>query len=90
MQRDRFSVFDHFSGGSDLLASHRFRSCICAFLFEGGGVPTDTEIFSLQLNLQCLPLGLHQLHIEERVRFCFWFFFIFCFNFGQSASIISS
>ena len=43
MQRMGFPVFDHFSGGSDLRTSHRFRSCICALIFEGGGVPVDAE-----------------------------------------------
>ena len=30
-------------GGSDLLISHRFRSCICALILEGGGVTANAE-----------------------------------------------
>ena len=30
-------------GGADLLTSHRFRSCICALILGGGGVPADAE-----------------------------------------------
>ena len=41
-------------GGSDLLTSHCFRSCNCALILEGGGVPADTE-HSARSRVSCEP-----------------------------------
>ena len=58
-------MVDHFGDGSDLLTSHRFRSCICALILdtelEGGGGPMDAENWvypSLYANHDCFCLIL--------------------------------
>ena len=39
-EKNSVAAFHFDDGGSDLLISHRFRSCIRALILESGGVPT--------------------------------------------------